>query len=110
MEHFAPILGFPAYLVSSCGRVISSKTGRQVNPQRSPSGRMYVTLYRYSKGHNKYLNTLVIDAFAYNPRGLTRIRHVNGDKHDCHVSNLELLEWTQDDFEDEDPRALYCDD
>lgn len=114
-EVWKPVAGFPRYEVSDLGRVRSIRirkdvTGKKVKvryvlvPCKSPKGirkdahtqckydgYFYVSLYRNGTKYQKYIHTLVCEAFlGVRPKGKT-IDHINGDKFDNRLMNLQYL-------------------
>lgn len=45
--------------------------------------------YQIIRGRWHRVKRLVADAFIPNPDGKRRLRHINGNSHDCHADNLE---------------------
>lgn len=86
------------YLVSNLGRV---KSVERVSPQghllperimkqfKMPSGYLHVRLCKDGKVKNYRVHRLVAQAFIPNPEGLPQVNHINEDKMDNRVENLE---------------------
>lgn len=89
MIDLRPILGFPGYLVTSDGRVRSSKCHRFLTPTATPNGHLYVSLCRGMKrGHKNYVHRLVLGAFVGPcPEGM-ECCHNSGDPADNRLANL----------------------
>lgn len=102
------IPSFPDYLVSNLGRVktIARKlrythavTGNEhyrLSSERflkvqhnNLTGYKFHQLYRDQKMHNKTIHSLVADAFLDKIPGLDYINHIDGNKHNNIVANLE---------------------
>ena len=108
MEEFRTIPSFPDYSVSNKGRVKTNSrrlrythavTGHehfricqerllkvQYNIQ---TGYKFNQLYRGAKMYNKPVHQLVADAFLPKVDGLDYINHIDGNKHNNTVENLE---------------------
>ena len=94
----------PTLLVSDCGDVIRMASSRrktlktwQTFPEKqlSPSkiGAGYLAVYVKNQGQRKtlYLHRLVAEAFLSKPFDCNEVNHIDGDKTNNHVLNLE---WT----------------
>ena len=96
-ERYATIEGFPNYLVTTHGRVLSLKDSRgkdrikELKPQYSNSGYLTVLLYKNGKQYHKYVHRLVAKAFIPNPENKPEVNHIDEDKSNNCVSNLEWM-------------------
>jgi hypothetical protein len=93
---FHPIPGFKGrYSVSRCGSVLShpNRTNggyRLIAQAVNYSGYRHISL-RSEDGsvHGKRIHRLVAEVFISNPEGKAEVNHLNLDKADNHVDNLE---------------------
>lgn len=83
------INGFPNYSISDCGNVISNKTGKVRKHRDNGIGYMQVDLFINGKGTNKYIHKLVAEHFL-DALPTDEINHIDGNKKNCHFSNLEI--------------------
>lgn len=92
-EIWKTIRDFPSYEVSNKGRIRNKKTGRI----RKPSNDRYlsVDLYRDGDFKRKNIHRLVAEAFIPRIDGKDQINHIDGDKHNNDVSNLEWCTSTE---------------
>lgn len=92
-ERNAPIEGFPDYLITSHGRVFSLKYGkmRELKQKIDRYGYMQVCLRKNGKVHSKTVHRLVAKAFIPNPENKNEINHIDENKTNNHVSNLEWM-------------------
>lgn len=87
-----PIDGFDNYWVTSSGLVISMVTGIILVPSLNHSG--YLTLSIRGNDNNRHMilvHRAVAKAFIHNPDNKEQVNHIDGDKCNIDVSNLE---WT----------------
>lgn len=93
-ELWKTIEGYPDYRISDRGRVISLKGDipRFLNPATDTHGYLKVSLSENSKcDHNCRIHKLVAAAFIPNPENKPEINHIDGNKTNNHVSNLEWV-------------------
>lgn len=88
---YKDVVGYEGkYKVSSDGLVLSVRTGKILKPIKMKSGYCYVHLCD-GKCNTKLckLHRVVAKAFIPNPNNLPQINHINGNKSDNRVENLE---------------------
>ncbi|MGK7951686.1 MAG: NUMOD4 domain-containing protein [Xenococcaceae cyanobacterium] len=94
------------YLVSNLGDVRSldretinsigasrKQRGKKLTPFKNSTGYFYVTLSDGDRRSNRRVHSLVATAFLPNPYNKRTINHINGDKSDNRLCNLE---WATD--------------
>lgn len=87
-EKWAPVKGFEdRYKVSTSGRVYSHK--RKMFLKSTSKRYPKVVLHKKGKLYNFLVHRLVANAFIPNPQNKKQINHINGNKHDNRVENLE---------------------
>ena len=89
MEIWLPIKNFPKYDVSSNGRIKNVITGKILKPGRNPKGYLLITLYKNGKPHIKKIHRLVADAFYDGEHEGLEVNHIDGDKTNNCIWNLE---------------------
>lgn len=82
------------YEVSNTGNVKSLSKNKILNPCLHKKGYMFVTLTKNKKTKHKYVHRLVADAFIENKLLKTQVNHIDGNKTNNKVENLE---WCTDE-------------
>jgi hypothetical protein len=79
---------YKGYFVNEDGQVMGQKGLLSLN-----STHKYVQLHLYPNGIRKitYAHRLVADAFIPNPENKAEVNHINGDKKDNRVTNLQWV-------------------
>ena len=107
-EVWKTVFGFDDYLVSNCGRVktksrklryLHAVTGNEhfrISEERlmkvyknDNTGYKFVQLYKNKKSKNKTIHRLVAETFIPNPDSLCCVNHMDGNKHNNRIDNLE---------------------
>ena len=78
----------PNYEVSTTGEVRNAATGKLLK-QAVNFGYSYVSLQINGKSHRRRVHRLVAKAFIPNPESKTDVNHIDGDKANNRVENLE---------------------
>ena len=82
----------PDYEISTYGRIKSYKRGEQIiKPVLDPDGYLKVRLNNNNKRKNFSIHRLVAIAFIHNPDNKPEINHIDGDKFNNRVENLEWV-------------------
>ena len=89
MEIWLPIRDFPKYAISSDGRVKNAITGKILKPGYNPKGYQIVSLYKNGNSCTKKVHRLVADTFYDGDHNGYEINHIDGDKTNNKISNLE---------------------
>ena len=92
-EKYTTIDGFPDYQITSHGRVFSLKHGKlkELKQRKNNYQYHYVILYKNGKMISKTVHRLVAQAFIPNPENKTEVNHIDENKANNHVSNLEWV-------------------
>lgn len=77
------------YIIFPDGRVYSEKSNKFLKPFLNPCGYLLVDLHVRGKSYYRQVHRLVAMYYIPNPKNLPIVNHLNGDKTDCDVSNLE---------------------
>lgn len=82
------IINFENYKISDDGRVWSKKNNKWLKPI-DVNGYKKASLYKNGKEYQRLVHRLVAEAFIPNPNNYEEINHINEDKSDNRVENLE---------------------
>ncbi len=66
------------------GRVLLQTMNKQVQYKQ-------VSLWKENKGTSYYVHRLVAEAFIPNPKGKPEVNHIDGNRQNNHISNLEWV-------------------
>lgn len=91
MENYKKVIGFANYEVSNLGNVRNIKTSKILKPCKfKNTDYYYLDLCTFGKKSRYLLHRLVISTFTDNCNLELQVNHINGDKSD---NSLENLEW-----------------
>lgn len=80
------------YLVSENGEVFSLFTNKTLKPSLSKgTGYFVVNIRKQGKRYPEYIHRLVAEAFIDNPNNLPEVNHIDGNKLNNSVNNLEWV-------------------
>ena len=94
-EIWKEIEGYPNYQVSNMGRIKRLSTGyyrrteKILKPQLQNNGYLHIKLSQKDKTKCILVHRLVAQVFIPNPNNLAQVNHINEDKTDNRVENLE---------------------
>lgn len=81
---------FSGYTIREDG-VVTSRFDRTIKPQVSRNGYIRVELWKDGRGKKYLLHRLLAQAFIPNPEGKPQVNHIDGDKENNALSNLEWV-------------------
>ena len=93
---FKPIPGFEhEYAKNKNGRVLSLLTDQINNTSVDTNGYLMTNLYKDGKRYAKRVHILVAQTFIPNPDNLPVVNHIDGDKTNPKVNNLEWCSYSE---------------
>lgn len=93
MEIWKEIPENTRYSVSNTGKVRNNKTGRILKDTPDKDGYARVGLWTGEKVLNRIVHRLMAQAFILNPENKKQVNHIDGDKTNNKLTNLE---WATD--------------
>lgn len=92
IECWRTIAGFESYRVSNRGNIANKKTGKILKPKINKHGYLVVNLANKIKNNNYVqIHRLVASAFLNNPQNKQFVNHIDLDKTNNSVENLEWV-------------------
>lgn len=79
------------YLISNYGRVYSHKSSKFLKPRCNGRGYLSVSVLVNTKRKNLYIHRLVAETFVPRTRGCEQVNHIDENKDNNVVSNLEWV-------------------
>ena len=77
------------YQISNLGNVYSIKNNKLLKLHISHKGYVVVCLYKNKKQHTQQIHRLIAQAFIPNPNNYPQINHIDGNKKNNQINNLE---------------------
>lgn len=94
-DYWKPIKDYPHLLISRTGRVWSTTYDKELRPHLTNRGYLRVNLSKDKTVKRVSVHRLVAEAFIPNPGNLPAVDHIDGNKLNNHVENLQWI--TQSD-------------
>jgi hypothetical protein len=85
------IKGFDDYSITRDGQVFSHKTNKFKKPFNDQVGYVRIQLYQDNKKKNYSLHRLIANTYICNPNNKPQVNHIDGNKANNRVSNLEWV-------------------
>lgn len=79
------------YLCSKCGSIFNTEIGREISSRFNSTGYVRVNLYKDGKAKTETVHSLVIKTFIGKRDEGMQINHIDGDKTNNDLSNLEYV-------------------
>ena len=99
------IKGFTKYLIDTNGNIYNKRTMKKLKDRDNGRGYRAVCLYNYEgKMVHKYVHRLVAETFIPNPNNLPEVNHIDENKANNSVDNLEWCDHKYNNTYGEKPR------
>lgn len=90
-EEIREIKGVPGYGITNLGRVVNLKENWILKYKIDDVGYPKVTLFVNKKPVDKRIHRILAEAFIENPENLPQVNHIDGDKTNFSIDNLEWV-------------------
>lgn len=90
-EFWKPIKDYPHLLISRTGKVWTTKYDRELHPLVTNRGYLRVNLSKDKTVKRVHVHRLVAQAFIPNPDNLSEVDHIDGNKLNNTVENLQWI-------------------
>lgn len=101
------ITGYEHYEISSEGGLVRNKEGKILKTHKNHNGYLQVVLHDNGKKQCFRIHRLVADAFIPNPNGYETINHIDHNKLNNDVNNLEWMP-RGNNAKDGNEKKVYC--
>lgn len=102
-ETWTTVVGFPNYEVSTYGRVRKADGHEPIAAETHCKGYLRVNLFLGGKRYHRKVHRLVAEAFLKNPFEKSQVNHIDGNKQNNCMWNLE---WVTDEENKEHQRKM----
>jgi hypothetical protein len=89
------INGCTHHTINVDGEVINTETGKSKSIWVSKIGYPCVSISEHGSNKNLYIHRIVAEAFIPNPEGKKTVNHIDGDKTNNFISNLEWATFSE---------------
>lgn len=79
------------YQISDMAEIRRVGTNRLLKLHKSKVGYLSIALCKDGKKHYLWVHRLLAQAFIPNPENKPQVNHINGNKSDCRIENLEWV-------------------
>ncbi len=83
--------GYPNYIITNDGRVYNSQRNKYLVPAKAENGYMFISLSDGKKRKTLSIHRLVALLYLDNPNNLPEVNHIDFDKTNNNVDNLEWI-------------------
>lgn len=91
MEFWKKVQDYENYEISTQGRVMNTRRNKLLTPNKNTWGYLGVFLYKNGIGKRHQIHRLVAQAFLETPLEKNEVNHIDGDKTNNYITNLEWV-------------------
>ena len=95
MKGFIQLKKFPKYKINQKGQIFSSLSNKILKPSIHNTRYYKLHLYKNKKRYSEYLHRLIGETFIHNPHNKPCINHLDGNKLNNKLSNLEWCTYSE---------------
>lgn len=112
-EYWKPIKGYPHLLISRTGQIWTKTYNRLLKPYKTNRGYLNIGLNRDKVVKTFGVHRLVAEAFIPNPDNLPAVDHIDGNKLNNNVENLQWISYSDNirkacQGKDRRPKPVIC--
>lgn len=99
MKEWEYIKGYnEKYIINTDGKLINTIKSKEVSTRISNKGYLRVNLYYKSNQYDKFIHRLVAETFIPNPENKPCVNHIDGNKQNNNVNNLEWCTYSENEI------------
>jgi hypothetical protein len=83
------------YAINPLGEIKRIETGKVLKAAIAKNGYYVVSLWKNNKGKTMYIHRMLAEVFIENPNNERTVNHIDGDKTNNDLSNLEWVSYSE---------------
>lgn len=86
------------YIIDTSGNIFSLKSDRIIHPWKNNGGYLYFSIFVDGKNQNIAVHRAVAEMFIPNPENKPQVNHIDGNKMNNNVSNLQWVTQSENNY------------